>query len=189
MKKKGRKTGKVICEHCGCEFDKAISEIKRSEEKGMKHFCSRTCVGKHSGKWYNPNAIYYDISNHSNNSHDKYTKFRYHFRNIKRRNKEVNITMDDMIEVWEKQGGICPFTGVKLILNSYSKIVDSVLLAASLDRIDSSKGYIKGNIRWVSRGINLMKSNKSDEEVWEICKMIYENYKKINHPEEQDGLL
>ena len=190
MKKrnKGRNTGKVTCEHCGCEFDKVLSEIKRSEEKGRRHFCSRVCVGKHSSNWYNPNANYYDISKHSGNVRDKYTKFRYHFRNIKKRDKDVEITIDDMIDVWISQNGICPFTGVELTLNSYNKIVDSVLFAASLDRIDSSKGYIKNNIRWVSRGINLMKSNKTDDEVWEMCRMIYENYKKINHPENQDGL-
>jgi hypothetical protein len=185
----GRKTNKVICEHCGCEFDKPLSEIKRSEKYERKHFCSRTCVGKHSGNWYNPNATYYDITKHSGNSRDKYTNFRYHFRNIKRRNKDVDITMDDMMEIWDSQEGICPFTGVKLILNSYTKIVDNILFVASLDRIDSSKGYIKGNVRWISKGINFMKSDKNDEEVWEMCRMIYENYKKINHPENQSGLL
>lgn len=186
---KGRKTDRVICEHCGCEFEKTVSEIKRSNENGRKHFCSRTCVGKHSGKWYNPKGNYYNVSKHCGNVRDKYTKFRYHFRNIKKRDRDVDINMDDMLEIWESQNGICPFTGIKLILNSYNKIVDSVLFAASLDRINSSKGYVKGNIRWVSRGINLMKSNKSDEEVWEMCRMIYENYKKLNHPENQDGLI
>lgn len=174
---KGRKTAKVICEHCKCEFDKPISEIKRSEKKGRRHFCSRSCVGKHSGNWYNPNGNYYDITKHSGNRRDKYSKFRYHFRNINNRDREINITIDDMIDVWESQNGVCPFTGVKLTIHGYNKNDGDILYTASLDRIDSKKGYIKGNIRWVSKGINLLKSNKSDDDVWEVCKMIYENYK------------
>ena len=97
--------------------------------------------------------------------------------------------MDDLNVIWEEQQGICPFTGVKLNLSEYNKVDTNILTSASLDRIDSSKGYIKGNVRWVSRSINLMKSDRTDDVAWEICRVIYENYKKINHPENQDGLL
>ena len=184
-----RKKLKISCIECGCEFEKNLSEIKRSENKGMRHFCSRKCVGKHSRNWYNPDGDYYDVSKHCNNMGDEYTKFRYHYRNIKRRNKNIDITMDDLNVIWEEQQGICPFTGVKLNLSEYNKVDTNILTSASLDRIDSSKGYIKGNVRWVSRSINLMKSDRTDDVAWEICRVIYENYKKINHPENQDGLL
>ena len=59
----------------------------------------------------------------------------------------------------------------------YSKIEKNPIYTASLDRIDSKKGYIKGNIRWVSRSINWMKNDITDEMVWELCKLISENYK------------
>lgn len=36
---------------------------------------------------------------------------------------------------------------------------------ASLDRIDSSLGYVKGNIQFVPTPINLMKTTKSDKEI------------------------
>lgn len=176
-KDKGRKMGKVTCVNCGIEFEKSQSEINRSEKLNRRHFCSRQCVGSYSSNWHNPNAYRYDITKHSGWRKDEYTKFRYHYRNIKNRFKDVEITMDDMKEIWEEQKGICPFTGVKLKLSSYTNIEKNILLSASLDRIDSNKGYIKDNIRWVSRGINLMKSNSSDKELWEMCRFIYENYK------------
>lgn len=44
---------------------------------------------------------------------------------------------------------------------------------ASLDRIDSNKGYIKGNIQWVHKHINKMKSNKSDDEFLNWCRKCY----------------
>ena len=34
---------KVICENCGKEFDKKPSHVKLANEKGHKHYCSRTC--------------------------------------------------------------------------------------------------------------------------------------------------
>ena len=43
---------------------------------------------------------------------------------------------------------------------------------ASLDRIDSSKGYIKGNIQFISTPINYMKSTMTDSEVKSFLKLI-----------------
>lgn len=172
---------KVTCKNCGLIFEKSNSEVKRSEKFNRNHFCSRVCVGTYSSNWYNPNKKYYEISKHCFNRNDEYTKFRYHFRNIKKRDKEVGVTIEYLKKIWEEQNGVCPFTGINLTLNTFKNRENNVLFSASLDRIDSSKGCIEGNVRWVSRGINLMKSNNSDDIVWEMCKMIYENYKKINH--------
>lgn len=43
---------------------------------------------------------------------------------------------------------------------------------ASLDRIDSSKGYIKGNVQFIVAPINYMKSTLSDLEVKQFLKEI-----------------
>lgn len=43
---------------------------------------------------------------------------------------------------------------------------------ASLDRIDSTKGYIKGNVQFVSTPINLMKQSMSDLETKQYLKQI-----------------
>ena len=117
----------------------------------------------------------YDISNHSNNRKNKNTGFNYHFRNIKKRNQIVEITIDDLINQWEIQKGICPFSGVKLEMSSYSKIKKNPIYSASLDRIDSSLGYIKNNIRWVSRAINWMKNDMLDEQVNELIEILIKN--------------
>ncbi len=39
---------KIECYTCGVEFDKRVSEIKRS--KTGRHFCSRTCSAKTNNK-------------------------------------------------------------------------------------------------------------------------------------------
>ena len=35
----------------------------------------------------------------------------------------------------------------------------------TMDRIDNTKGYVKGNIQWISRKANQMKSNANFKEI------------------------
>jgi hypothetical protein len=48
---------------------------------------------------------------------------------------------------------------------------------ASLDRIDSSKGYEEGNIQWVHKHINFMKRTYSQEYFIDMCKKVADNNK------------
>jgi len=169
------KMGLCECQNCGIEFEKPLTEITRNKKLNRPNFCSRTCVGKNNVKNFGDRKNNYDISKHSGNRSDLYIKFKYHFRSVKKRFKDVEITIEDLEEIWNKQNGVCEFSGVQLILSSYSKIEKNPIYSASLDRIDSSKGYVKGNIRWVSRSINYMKNTMSDNMVWELCNLIKNN--------------
>jgi hypothetical protein len=179
MKNKGRKLGDCICDNCGVEFKKPQSELNRNQKMGRKNFCSRTCVGKSNFKNLPSNIEKYDISKHCGNKRDDLTKFRYHYRNIKNRDKEIDITIDDLKEIWEKQDGVCPYLGVKLHINSYGKIRKNSTYSASVDRIDSSKGYVKDNIQWISRAINFLKNDMSENELFEIFNLII-NKKRVS---------
>lgn len=172
----GRKMGVTVCQNCKKEFEKPLSEIIRNKKFNRPNFCCRSCVGKHNFKNFGDKR-----SSHHTGKADIYSKFRYHFRAIQSRSREkgheINVTMDDLIEQWNTQKGICEFSGIELILSSYSKIIKDPIYSASLDRIDSNKGYIKGNIRWISRSINWMKNEMSDEMTWKLCELISENIK------------
>jgi len=54
------------------------------------------------------------------------------------------------------------------------------LTSASLDRIDSSKGYIQGNVQFVAYGINLAKNNFSDADVISFLDSIHTSRFKSN---------
>jgi len=101
------------------------------------------------------------------------------FQGAKARSKknglDFNITIDDIV-IPEK----CPVLGIPLIAAVGNKIVSKN--SPSLDRIDSSKGYVKGNIRVVSHRANSLKSNATLEEL----RLIYEDAKKLanDHPED-----
>lgn len=53
-------------------------------------------------------------------------------------------------------------------------------MTASLDRIDSSRGYEIDNIQWVHKDVNKMKMGLSQNEFIDICKIISKNNRGKN---------
>ena len=51
---------------------------------------------------------------------------------------------------------------------------------ASLDRIDSSKGYVIGNVQWVHKDINIMKNKFDNQYFIDMCKKIASGACEIN---------
>ncbi len=176
-KKLKYKMGLTICKNCDKEFEKPLTEIRRNEKLGRPNFCSRTCVGKNNIKNLGDHLGDYKKIMGYKRYGDDFTKFRYHYRNILTRKQLVEVTIEDLREQWIIQKGICPFIGVELVLSSYSKIEKSPIYSASLDRIDSNVGYIKGNIRWISRAINWMKNEMNDNMVNQLIDILIENKK------------
>ena len=84
----------------------------------------------------------------------------------------MNITPEYLKEIWEKQNGVCPYTGIKMLLpessSKYHKIKS--LKKASLDRIDSSVGYRCGNVEFVCYAVNLGKNNHTKSEMEEFVR-------------------
>lgn len=66
---------------------------------------------------------------------------------------------------------VCPILKTK-----FERFTD---YAPSIDRIDNSKGYVKGNIQIISRKANSMKYNASDKELLLFSKWIQENYTPV----------
>lgn len=73
------------------------------------------------------------------------------------------------LEVMEKQEWTCPLTGIKLYIEGAG---DNTKTNASLDRIDSRKGYIEGNVQWVYMPINTMKWDLTQKEFIRLCQLV-----------------
>lgn len=181
-RKHNRKTVTVVCGYCKKEFEKVQTEVVRNAKKGRNNYCSRECAIKGASKIRTgvkrgpaTKEQKKKLLSICGNRRDKYTPYRYTYRTIKARYKDVDITIDDLVEIWKKQNGKCPYTGYDLILpeNGNIKKID-IFHRASLDRIDSSKGYIKGNVQFVSTPINYLKSDKTDEEIRRFLRDIAE---------------
>lgn len=85
----------------------------------------------------------------------------------KQYNMEFNITSAD-VPIPEK----CPILEITLVLGK-ANMYD---FAPSIDRLDSSKGYVKGNVRVVSFMANKMKSNATKEQCLTFAKNIQKYY-------------
>ena len=93
-------------------------------------------------------------------------------RNAAKRKIDFNLTIEYAWDLFLKQEKKCVLSEEPLC---FKRGIKENNLSASLDRIDSSKGYIKGNVQWVGKEINYMKRDLSENEFMYICKVITEN--------------
>ena len=96
---------------------------------------------------------------------DAKNRFRRKRQNCKQGKWEFSIEFEDLI--WPTY---CPILGIKL---EYSSAFDQKVEGSlSFDRIDSSKGYIKGNVQIISWRANRIKNNGTAEEHRKIADYI-----------------
>jgi hypothetical protein len=77
--------------------------------------------------------------------------------NLKKESYNINLENLDIITPTH-----CPYLGIKL---SYDKKDEKLNNYRSIDRIDNSKGYIKGNVQIISRLANTMKNFTTIEQL------------------------
>lgn len=97
---------------------------------------------------------------------NKYNKIK---RTATHRNIEFNVSIEYLWNLFLIQKRKCAITG---------DFIDNFRIA-SLDRIDSSKGYIEGNVQWVSKQANLSKHIMTMEQLYEFCRKV------LNHANQQ----
>jgi hypothetical protein len=71
------------------------------------------------------------------------------------RKNPLKITIEQAYALYIKQNKLCALSGLPLVFGRSSYPRETT---ASLDRIDSTKGYTLDNIQWVHKNINLMKN-------------------------------
>ncbi len=169
---------KLVCETCKQEFERVKSEAKRNEKAGRRIFCSLKCTGKKTIEENIPPEKRGDIKYLiSNNRLDDYSPFRLTFRVAKRhaqeKGRDFNLTLEYLKQLWDEQKGICPYTGWKLDnpRTSGGKRIKSPT-RASLDRKDSSKGYVVGNVQFVCFMANCAKNEFNENELINFCEAV-----------------
>jgi len=168
--KHNRKLITVICDECNKEYEKPISEYNRNKNNNRHSFCSRSCSASYTNKHRKVNTV-------SNITNKRIANpFLYYMKLIKNRFKEINITIKDLELQWNNQNGICPYSGIELKLATHTNTNINPIYRASIDRIDSSKGYVINNIQFVSTSINYMKNKLTHNETIDLCKLISKNY-------------
>ena len=96
-----------------------------------------------------------------------------------RRELPLTITKEDAWDLFLKQGRKCALSGIEL---KFPERHNDRSWTASLDRIDSSEGYIEGNVQWLHKDVNMMKRTYTQEHFVKMCELISDNLTDL--PEE-----
>lgn len=152
------KNGHAIFE-CVCDCSKTVSVLGYHLKTGNTKTCgckSRK-YGKNNPRWAGYEEIDSSLWWHINNG-------------AITRNLVFDITIEQAWQLFLDQNRRCALSGVALIFAKTTKNPKS--RTASLDRIDSSKGYTLDNIQWIYKPINKMKMNMDEKEFIALCKSI-----------------
>ncbi len=90
-----------------------------------------------------------------------------------RRKIYSDITLDQLIELWNKQKGKCAISGIEMSYQRNKRHHN--MNNCSIDRIDSSGTYTIKNIQLVCWIVNRMKGENTKEELINWCKHIIKN--------------
>lgn len=154
-----RKFASCLC-RCGNEKDIPAYNLQKGITKTCG--CDSSPMGKFSKKWMGCGEIsahyWREIVNRAERHHS-YLEF--------------DIDLEYIWELFLKQDGRCALTGLKLKFKKKTNGKDGT---ASLDRIDSSKGYIKGNVQWIHKHVNKIKLNFNENYFIAFCNLISKNH-------------
>jgi|JI10StandDraft_1071094.scaffolds.fasta_scaffold250858_2 hypothetical protein len=144
---------------CLCDCGTVVDIRRNSLTKGIRTDCGCSIKSpKESHRWKGID----DISG---------TFFRNHINHAKRRGIAITVSKDYLVQQLYKQNKKCALSGQDLFF-------DGMKTNASIDRIDSSKGYEEGNIQWVTITVNFAKQKLSNQEFVKLCKMVIANHEK-----------
>lgn len=93
----------------------------------------------------------------------------------KKRNLEFDITIKYAWNLYIQQNKKCKLSKLDIIFAETAIKHNNGFTTASLDRIDSSKGYVEGNVQWLHKHINQMKWNHNENKFIELCHLVSNN--------------
>ena len=145
----------IKCDYCGKIFE--YKECKSHFQRCKTHYCSRSCQG--NGNNVKQGNKLHGLAKRKNSKQDKrYSIWCGAKKRAKLKGQEFNLEIEDIPIIPE----FCPILNIKIEPNKTHSPLDS---SPSLDRIDSKKGYIKGNVQIISNRANRIKSDATIEEI------------------------
>lgn len=170
--------GTMVCPVCKRELDVSEFRVFGKSKTGRYWMCD-SCYEYHTAINNGKDKNYFrklrlklcpeyrqeiqkikEKSRHNNFEAEIYRKCLYR---AKQRGIEFNLELSDIVIP-----KICPILEVPLVFGNK----ENYEYSPSIDRIDNSKGYIKGNIQIISMKANTMKNSATPEELYKFCKNI-----------------
>jgi hypothetical protein len=89
-------------------------------------------------------------------------------RGVVQRNLVFDITQEYVWKIFLLQKQRCAITGWPIRFRINDKDFSARNETASLDRIDSNQGYIKGNVWWIHKDVNRIKNHYSTDFLFKV---------------------
>lgn len=177
---KTNKSGRLFEVRCNC--GKVEFKLAKHILSGRCKSC-KSCASKRTAKNYPPPINSQYVGNLGK------TYFSTLRNGAEKRNLEFTITQQYAWELFVNQNGICKLSGYPINLSTKTKKCnpDYSTFTASLDRIDSNKGYVEGNVQWVHKDINKLKNNLNEIDFIEMCIQIADYQRYVNQQPSLDG--
>jgi hypothetical protein len=97
-----------------------------------------------------------------------------------RRQISFTLTEDYLIELWQKQNGLCALSNQPICFAQTRSQWNQRKTTASLDRIRSDLGYEVGNVQWVHKDVNNAKQAMTETQFIAMCIMVAK-HKGVSH--------
>ena len=144
---------------CRCECGNEVKVVDYSLRKGRTTSC----------------GCRRNYANRTGENHKRFTGYKEirgkKWSSVKRSAAHRKIPFDLSIEyawnIYEKQNKQCALTKLPITFGKNDEVS-----TASLDRIDSEKGYAEGNIQWTHKDINRIKSDLEQSYFIRLCKLV-----------------
>ena len=166
---------------CECRLDLPLTmyHTNKTHKDGHSAMC-KPCTKVYKKAYYERNKA--AVKDKSKELYSGQGRLRYLVNKSRDRAKlqglEHTITVDDLV-----LPDACPYLGITLT-TEWGK--GQLKTNASIDRIDSTKGYIPGNVQIISRLANTMKSDATEEQLMRFAQAIQALHgtPSHKHPEE-----
>jgi|TARA_Y100000287_G_C14233791_1_gene363524 hypothetical protein len=89
-----------------------------------------------------------------------------------KKNLPFDLSKEDVMDMFERQQGKCFYSGIKLnvVKSDASRTHDPFKM--SLDCVNPSLGYVRGNVVWCAYCVNALKLKMSAEDMVNVCRSI-----------------
>lgn len=102
------------------------------------------------------------------------------------RGYEFDLTPEYIWSLYEEQNKACALTGLPISFCADSNQVRN--MTVSVDRIDSTKGYVRGNVQLLHKVVNMSKSWLNEGEYVAICNLVSEK-RRMSHEDSVNRVI
>ena len=159
--------GSKKCISCGCIRDLSLFRVRTDTGK-LRNDCDLCYKSRNRKKYLATKDTFKQQSISWRENNQAANLLIYARTNARTKNLDFNLDISDI-----KIPETCPYLGTILTNIQGKKYIPT---NASIDRIDSSKGYVKGNIQIISRQANVMKNSASKEQLLTFAQNVLRLY-------------